>query len=295
MEIKCTDTGVQERQYWLQSLIGPRPVALVSTVDAAGNVNLAPFSFFNLFSSEPPVVIFSPCRSVRTGEQKDTLLNILEVPECVINIVDVSMAGQLNITSAMYGRGVNEYVAAGLTPIPATLVKPPMVKQSKAQLECTVTEVKPLGQQGGAGNLVICEVQVIHVSDELLRDGKMQQDKLEHLARLGGDWYCSVRGNSLFELGKPTVRCIGIPGLPASIRNNRLLTPNHLAALGTVESIPVLVERCEDPKLGAIHTYYRGTQKEERMFTYAGELLDAGKVGAAWQALLSLQVHLLTN
>ncbi|MFN2440599.1 MAG: flavin reductase family protein, partial [Chitinophagaceae bacterium] len=196
-----------EKQYYLQHIIAPRPICFASTIDAAGNVNLSPFSFFNLFSSNPPVVIFSPSRRVRDNTTKHTLQNVLEVPEVVINIVTYDMVQQTSLSSCEFPKDVDEFIKAGFTKEPATMVKPPMVKESKAKLECSVLEVKSLGENGGAGQLVICEVVCIHINDELLtEDNKIDQTKIEHVARLGGDWYCRVSAENLFKVAKPNTK-----------------------------------------------------------------------------------------
>ena len=182
-----------EKQYYLQHIIAPRPICFASTIDKAGNVNLSPFSFFNLFSSNPPVVIFSPARRGRDNTTKHTLENVLEVPEVVINMVTYDMVQQMSLSSCEFPKEVNEFTKAGFTEIPATVVKPPMVKESKAQLECKVLEVKPLGNEGGAGQLVICEVLVMHIDDSLLDEHKkLDQRKINHVARLGGNWYARL-------------------------------------------------------------------------------------------------------
>src|SRR6186997_3682572 len=184
MILDLKDLKTAEKQYYLQHVVAPRPVCFASTIDKAGNINLSPFSFFNLFSSNPPVVIFSPSRRVRDNTTKHTLENVMEVPEVVINIVDYDMVQQVSLASCEYPIGVDEFLKAGFSKEPATLVKPPMVKESKAKLECKVLEVKPLGTEGGAGNLVICEVMHMHIDETLLDNGKINQRKLELVARL---------------------------------------------------------------------------------------------------------------
>ena len=212
-----------EKQYYLQHCIAPRPICFASTIDKDGKVNLSPFSFFNLFSTNPPIVIFSPSRRVRDNTTKHTLQNVLEVPEVVINIVDYDMVQQISLSSCEYPKGVNEFIKAGFTEQPASLVKPPMVKESKVKMECQVREVKSLGAEGGAGNLVICEVIRIHIDDSFLdADKKMDQRKLHHIARLGGDWYCVVNEQNLFQVEKPNTQLgIGIDALPLSVRNRQ--------------------------------------------------------------------------
>lgn len=281
-----------EKQYYLQHLVAPRPVCFASTVDKDGTVNLSPFSFFNLFSSNPPVVIFSPARRARDNATKHTLQNVLEVPEVVINIVTYDMVQQTSLASCEYPKGVDEFVKAGFTKEPATLVTPPMVAESKAQLECKVLEVKSLGENGGAGQLVICEVLRIHIDDSLLDDEKkIDQTKLELIARLGGDWYCRVSKENLFIVPKPNTKLgIGIDALPESIRFSKLLTGNHLGMLANVNELPVIEPSFEDEHLKNIFQYYsvNPAEMEKELHRYAARLLDQGRVYEAWQVLLSL-------
>lgn len=283
-------TPVQKQNY-LQHAIAPRPICFASTIDKNGNVNLSPFSFFNLFSTNPPVVIFSPSRRVRDNTTKHTLQNVHEVPEVVINIVDYNMVYQASLASCEFPREVNEFVKAGFTAEPATLVQPPMVKESKVKLECRVNEIKPLGTEGGAGNLVFCEVLRMHIADELLNENKMiDQRKLHHVARLGGDWYCKVDESNLFQVEKPNTRLgIGIDALPESIKNSKILTGNNLAQLGNVHEMPVIDPAFEDNQLKNIFQYYavNPAEMEAELHTYAKQLLDEGRVQEAWQILLA--------
>lgn len=280
-----------EKQYYLQHVIAPRPICFASTINKAGNVNLSPFSFFNLFSSNPPVVIFSPTRRVRDNTTKHTLQNVLEVPEVVINIVTYDMVQQMSLSSCEYPKDVNEFTKAGFTAIPASKVKPPMVKESKVQLECKVLEVKPLGSEGGAGQLVICEVLVIHIADELLDENKkLDQRKINHVARLGGDWYCKVDETNLFQVAKPNTQLgIGIDSLPASIRNSKYLTGNDLGQLANVEELPVVDPSFDDAHLKQIIQYYsiNPEEMEKELHLYAQKLLKSVGVTAAWQVLLA--------
>ncbi|WP_207492073.1 flavin reductase family protein [Aridibaculum aurantiacum] len=283
-----------ERQQWLQHAIAPRPICFASTIDRAGNVNLSPFSFFNLFSSNPPVVIFSPARRVRDNTTKHTLENVLEVPEVVINICDYDMVQQVSLASCEFPKEVNEFNKAGFTAIPATVLKPPMVQEAKVKLECKVLEVKALASEGGAGNLVIAEVLRMHVDESILgEDGKIDQRKFHLVARLGGDWYCKVDETNLFKVEKPNVKLgIGIDALPANIRTSRYLTGNHLGQLGNVHDMPTVDPAYEDDKLKNIFQYYSLTpdDMEKEVHLYAAQLLDEGKVTEAWQVLLSTEV-----
>lgn len=281
-----------QKQQWLQHAVAPRPVCFASTIDKAGNVNLSPFSFFNLFSSNPPIVVFSPARRVRDNSTKHTLENVLEVPEVVINIVDYDMVQQVSLSSCEFPKEVNEFVKAGFTQEAATLVQPPMVKESKVKMECKVVEVKPLGSEGGAGNLVICEVLRMHVDEGILNtEGTMiDQRKLHHIARLGGDWYCKVDEQSLFHVAKPNTQLgIGIDALPETIRNSNILTGNNLGQLANVHDYPTVDATFEDERLKNIIQYFSINPEEmdKELHRYAKELLDAGKVNEAWQVLLS--------
>ena len=280
-----------EKQYYLQHVIAPRPICFASTIDQQGHVNLSPFSFFNLFSTNPPVVIFSPSRRVRDNTTKHTLQNILEVPEVVINIVTYDMVQQTSLASCEFPKGTNEFIKAGFTAIPATLVKPPMVKESKVNLECKVLEVKPLGTEGGAGNLVICEVLRMHIDDALLDENKkIDQRKINHVARLGGDWYCQVNEQNLFQVEKPNTQLgIGIDALPENIRNSDILSGNNLGQLANVQELPVIDPAFDDDHLKQIIQYYNlnPEEMEKELHLYAKKLLDEGQVKQAWQVLLT--------
>ena len=282
-----------DRQYYLQHVIAPRPICFASTVNSQGAVNLSPFSFFNLFSSNPPVVIFSPARRVRDNTTKHTLQNVLEVPEVVINMVDYDMVQQTSLASCEYPRGVDEFIKAGFTKEAATLVRPPMVKESRAKLECRVLEVKSLGESGGAGQLVICEVLRLHIDDSLLdADKKFDQRKFQLVARLGGDWYCRVSPESLFTVPKPNVKLgIGIDSLPEGIRSSPVLTGNQLGQLANVHEMPVVLPSFDDAHLKQIVQYYsiNPEEMEKEVHRYAAGLLSQGKVDEAWQVLLAVE------
>jgi flavin reductase (DIM6/NTAB) family NADH-FMN oxidoreductase RutF len=293
MKIDLQQLSPMQRQQWLQHAVAPRPIAFASTIDTDGRVNLSPFSFFNLFSSNPPIVIFSPARRVRDNTTKNTLENVLAVPEVVINIVDADIVQQASLASCEYPAGVNEFEMAGLTQLPSERVKPPRVAESKVQLECRVLEVKPLGTEGGAGNLVICQVLVMHVSDEILNAAGTMIDhhKLQHVARLGGDWYCRVDEASLFEVAKPNQQLgIGFPGLPEHIRHSRILTGNHLAQLANVETLPEIEPAFHDSHVKEIVQYFSPNPEEMELelHRHAAHLLNQGKVREAWQVLLTV-------
>jgi flavin reductase (DIM6/NTAB) family NADH-FMN oxidoreductase RutF len=280
-----------EKQYYLQHVVAPRPICFASTIDLEGNVNLSPFSFFNLFSTNPAIVIFSPSRRVRDNTVKHTLENILQVPEVVINILTYDMVQQASLTSCDYPKGTDEFVKSGFTKEASTVVRPPMVKESKAKLECRVLEVKSLGDTGGAGQLVICEVLCLHIDDSLLNENKnIDQSKLELVARLGGDWYCKVSKENLFTVPKPNIKLgIGFDALPESVRNSRLLTGNQLGQLANVHEMPVVEPSFDDAHLKNIIQYFsiNPADMEKELHSYAAKLLDEGKVDAAWQVLLA--------
>jgi flavin reductase (DIM6/NTAB) family NADH-FMN oxidoreductase RutF len=291
MRIDLASLPTSERQAWLQHLVAPRPICFASTVDAAGNTNLSPFSFFNLFSSNPPIVIFSPVRRVRDNTTKHTLQNVLEVPEVVINMVSYDMVQQTSLASCEYPAGVDEFQKSGFTKEAATLVRPPMVQEAKAKLECRVIEVKPLGLEGGSGQLVICEVLCVHVREELLDErGKLDPHKLDLVARLGGDWYCRITPENLFTVPKPNTQLgIGIDALPQSIRHSTILTGNHLGQLANVHEMPVVQPSYTDDHLKNIVQYYalNPEEMEWELHRHAAQLLDAGNTEAAWQVLLA--------
>ncbi len=291
MILHLKDLKPADAQNYLQHAIAPRPICFASTIDKAGNVNLSPFSFFNLFSSNPPIVIFSPARRVRDNTTKHSLENVLEVPEVVINIVDFEMVQQTSLASCEFPKGTNEFIKAGFTAEPATLVAPPMVKESKIKMECKVIEVKPLGTEGGAGNLVICEVLCLHIDESILDEyNKIDQTKIHHVARLGGDWYARIDESNLFKVAKPNTQLgIGIDTLPETIRNSHILTANNLGQLANVHEMPFVDPAFYDDKLKNIIQYYsiNPDEMDKELHRYAKELLDQGKVNEAWQVLLA--------
>ena len=292
MFIELKNLSAADVQNYLQHAIAPRPICFASTIDKAGNVNLSPFSFFNLFSSTPPIVIFSPARRVRDNSTKHTLDNVEEVMEVVINIVDYDMVQQVSLSSCDYPKGTNEFLKAGFTEEKATMVKPPMVRESKIKLECRVNEIKPLGTEGGAGNLIICEVLCMHIDNHIIDDkGKIDQTKLHHVARLGGDWYCKVDETNLFKVAKPNTQLgIGIDSLPASVKNSKILTANNLGQLANVNEIPLVDPAFNDDKLKNIIQYFsiNPEEMEVELHSYAKQLLNNAKIDEAWQVLLAL-------
>jgi len=283
-------TPVQLQNY-LQYAIAPRPICFASTIDTVGNINLSPFSFFNLFSTNPPVCIFSPARRVRDNTTKHTLENVLEVKECVINIVDYAMVQQTSLASTEYAKGINEFEKAGFTMLKSELVKPPRVAEAPVQLECVVTEVIPLGEKNGAGNLVLAEIKLIHIKEEILdEEGKIDQAKIDLVARLGGDWYCRVTNDNLFKVAKPlTTLGIGIDALPTAVRNSAVLTGNDLGMLGNIENLPSATEIDDmqwntnvkdilDATIGDAQQRERELHELARQFLAQGNVADALKI-----------------
>ncbi|MES2764100.1 MAG: flavin reductase family protein [Bacteroidota bacterium] len=279
LTIDPKETPIPQLHQYLLGAVGPRPICFASTVDAAGNHNLAPFSFFNVFSAKPPIAIFSPNLSGRTGEPKDTHLNIKEVPECVINIVNYNMVHQMSLASSPYPKGTNEFVKAGFTAIASDLVKPMRVKESPVQLECKVFELKEIGNC----NLVMCEIVKIHIDESVLNENKLiDQQKIDLVARMGGNWYCRAHGDALFEIEKPiTTIGVGVDTIPATIKNSNILTGNNLGQLGNLEIVPSK-EEAENYNQTLTQKFSTETEKHQ----YAKTLLDVNKVKEAWCVLM---------
>jgi len=274
MIIDPKEVTVGKMHSYLLGAIAPRPIAFASTIDKDGNVNLSPFSFFNCFGANPPLLIFSPARRGRDNTTKHSYENVLEVPEVVINIVNYELVQQMSLASTEYKKGVNEFVKAGLTPVVSTKIKPPRVGEAPVAFECKVLQVIPTGLEGGAGNLVICEVLLAHIKDEILdAEGKIDPFKLDAVARMGGDWYCRANGEALFTVPKPLEKIgIGIDQLPEAIRQSKVLTGNELAMLANIEQLPA----------GANTSSY--TQENQ---IKAKKFLESSKTAEAWAALLS--------
>ena len=294
LTIKVSDLKTAELQNYLQYAIAPRPICFVSTIDKEGNVNLSPFSFFNMFSTNPPICIFSPARRVRDNTTKHSLENVLEVAECVINIVNYDMVQQTSLSSVEYPKGTNEFIKAGFTQLASEMVKPPRVAESPVQMECIVKEVISLGNEAGAGNLVLAEIKLIHIQDDILDvSGKIDQEKIDLVARLGGDWYCRVTSDNLFKVEKPVRTLgIGVDSIPSTIRNSQILTGNNLGQLGNVENLPSDKEIEEfqfDPELRQILNATIGDSftRVSELHQYAKALLEKGNVTDAWKVLLS--------
>jgi len=290
--IKLSSLTPAQTQNYLQHAIAPRPICFASTIDKEGNVNLSPFSFFNMFSANPPIVVFSPAKRVRDNTIKHTLENVMEVPEVVISMVDYDMVHQMSLSSCDYPKGTNEFLKAGFTEQQATVVKPPMVKESKIKFECKVNQIIPLGTEGGAGNLVVAEILVMHLEDSILNaEHKIDNTKIELIGRLGDHWYTRTNAASMFEVEKPNIKLgIGFDLLPEAIRNSKILNGNDLGKLANVNEMPVINPSFHDDKLKNIIQYYsiNPEEMERELHSYAKELLQYNKVEEAWQILLGL-------
>jgi len=273
--------------------ISPRPIAFVSTVNASGRVNLAPFSYFNVFSANPPLVVFSPARRGRDATTKHTWDNVQVVPEVVVNLVDYALVHACSLTSTDFAEGVDEFVKAGLTALPSEVVQPPRVAESPVQLECKVVKVESLGEQGGAGQLVFAEIVRMHFRDNVLNDaGVPDATRLDLVGRCGGDHYVRASGEALFTVPKPLgVLGMGVDALPEDIRTSRVLTGNHLAMLGGCETMPDETDVNEHKLLELAELFMDheddGVRLEEELHRRAAELLDNGMVDEAWKTLLA--------
>lgn len=276
------EVPVQEIHGILLGAVAPRPIALASTVDLEGHPNLAPFSFFNIFSTNPPVVVFSPSRRGRDNTTKHTYDNVKKVPEVVINLVNYAMVQQVNLASSEFPKGIDEFFKAGFTPIPSEKVKPFRVKESPVQLECKVLQVIEAGNGPAAGNLVICEVLLVHIDEAIIDDkGKIDPQKADWVARMGGDWYCRAAGDALFKVTKPVDSpSIGIDSLPPEIRGSRILTGNDLGRMGLIKALPGDEEIQgfrQDETYLQITEHWNPEERRERVHRYAQQLLDRGE------------------
>ncbi len=273
---------------YLLGAVTPRPIAFASTIDKNGKVNLSPFSFFNVFSANPPILIFSPARRGRDNTTKHTYENVLEVKEVVINIVNYAMVQQMSLSSTEYPKGVNEFVKAGLTPVPSEKVKPPRVAESPVQFECIVKEVVQLGKEGGAGNLVICEVVKLHIDEAILdEDQTIDQHKIDTVARMGGNWY-SRSNAGMFEVPKPlTTLGIGVDKIPLQIKSSLVLTGNDLGMLGNIEAVPTEDEVNEFVSKNIKVRSILSTSDTNEIHKLAQNYLQNGDIPSAWKVLLA--------
>jgi flavin reductase (DIM6/NTAB) family NADH-FMN oxidoreductase RutF len=291
MKITPGEIKTAQLHAYLLGSIAPRPICFASTIDSEGNANLSPFSFFNVFGSKPPVLIFSPARRVRDNTIKHTLENVYDTKEVVINVVNYNIVQQMNLASCEYPKGTDEFVKAGFTPVKSDLVKPFRVKESPVQLECKLLQVIETGKEGGAGNLIICEVLCMHIDDNVLDEqGRIDPHKIDLVARMGGDYYCRASGSAVFEVHKPNIELgVGVDALPGNIRNSKVLTGNDLGMLGNCTSIPLVSDLFSDDRLSQILREYTHDEdaKKEALHEYAKELLATKQVDKAWQVLLA--------
>jgi len=290
--VDLKDLAPKQAHAYLLSAVGPRPIAFASTISADGQRNLSPFSYFNVFSSNPPVLIFSPARRVRNNTTKDTLHNAQSTKEVVINVVNYSMVQQMSLASTEYDSDVDEFVKSGLTPIASETVAPYRVKEAPVQFECKVNDIVALGDNGGAGNLIICEVKRMHIDEAILDDQEqISMEKIDLVARMGGNWYCRANGDALFEVEKPlATKGIGVDGIPKRIRESIFLSGNDLGMLGNVENLPkdaAVADFAESYRIKEIFSNSSdGMEAREALHLYAKELLEENKVEKAWKALL---------
>ncbi|MFL2564085.1 MAG: flavin reductase family protein [Flavobacteriales bacterium] len=292
LEINPKDLSTKDLHGYLLSSVGPRPIALVSTIDNEGRPNLSPFSFFNVFSANPPIAIFSPARRVRNNTTKHTLQNAASTKEVVINVVSYPIVEQTSLSSTEYKEGVNEFIKSGFTPLESIEVKPYRVKESPVQMECTVKEIISLGEEGGAGNLVVCEIVKMHISENVLNEHhQIDPNKIDLVGRMGANWYCRASNTSLFEVQKPNSKIgIGYDQLPQHIRNSDILSGNDLAKLANVESLPSMedVEKFKGNKdlVNILKSSVDEKQTRENLHYHCKKLLQENKVLDAWSTLL---------
>lgn len=293
LTIDPKEIAVPKLHHYLLGAVGPRPIAFASTVDADGNDNLAPFSFFNVFSANPPILIFSPARSGRTNETKDTYNNVKVHPEVVINVVNYDIVHQMSLASSPFAPGVSEFEKAGFTALASETVTPKRVAESPVQFECKVIEVKELGDQGGAGNLVICEVLKIHIDESVLNEDQMiDQHKIDLVSRMGGNWYCRADEKSMFEITKPITSVgIGFDQLPADILNSKVLSGNDLGQLAGIEALPNETNVNEFKLLELSDLFVtledNAVQLEQELHIKAKQLLAENNLEEAWMTLLA--------
>jgi flavin reductase (DIM6/NTAB) family NADH-FMN oxidoreductase RutF len=280
--IDPTELAQPDLHQILLTAVAPRPICFASTVDKDGNVNLSPYSFFNVFSSNPPIMIFSPARSGRDNSLKHTHQNVLEVPEVVINIVNHPMVEQMSLSSTAYDKGVNEFVKAGFTEVPSEKVKPPRVAEAPVSFECTVQEVIELAQTPGAGNLIMAKVELIHINESYLTGGVLDTEKLDLVGRMGANWYIRATKDALFEIPKPLrTKGIGVDALPKGIRESDVLTGNNLGRLGNLESLPSTLEI----DIAGVSEHAKNLSKRE-IHELAQQILEHGDTEKAMALLM---------
>ena len=278
-------------QGYLQAAVAPRPIAFASTIDVNGTANLSPFSFFNVFSSNPPILVFSPARRVRNNSVKHTLLNCEQTKEVVINIVNYAIVQQMSLSSTEYGDGIDEFIKSGLTPIPSDLIKPFRVKESPVQFECIVNEIIALGAEGGAGNLIICEVVKIHIDESVLDEkGTIDPIKIDLVSRMGGNWYSRAK-EGLFEVEKPIASLgIGVDAVPDFIKNSTVFDGNDLGKLGNIDALPNLEEIDTFVNQNLLVKGVISSTDENKVHHKAKEYLDNNDAISAWKVLLAKRI-----
>jgi len=293
LTIDPKEIPIPKLHHYLLGSVGPRPIAFASTMDKDGNPNLAPFSFFNVFSANPPILVFSPARSGRTNETKNTFDNVKETKEVVINIVNHTIVEQMSLASSPFKKGVNEFIKSGLTPIKSDKIAPFRVKESPVQFECKVNEIIELGQNGGAGNLIICEVLAMHINEDILDEsGTIDQHKIDLVSRMGGNWYCRANENSMFEITKPIMTIgVGMDQIPEKIKNSDILTGNDLGKLGGIEEIPDETE-VNEYKLIELSDIFIELEDEQvkleiELHKIAKKALIENRLEDAWKTLLA--------
>ncbi len=288
------DLPLAEFHNALLTAVAPRPICFASTIDKNGNPNLSPFSFFNVFGSNPTTFIFSPAKRVRDQSIKHTLENVYEIKEVVINVVSYAMVQQVNLASCEYPKGVNEFTKSGFTQVPSIKVKPFRVKESPVQFECKVIDIIETGKEGGAGNLIIAEMLLMHISQDVLTaDGKIDQQKMDLVGRMGSDWYVRASGNALFEVPKPSRNLgIGYDALPDLIKQSNYLTANNLGMLANIEQLPdtdsiAIYRHINKQLLSILNQDLIADEKRDALHKLAQQLLFENKVIEAWKVLLS--------
>ena len=288
------DLKTPELHAYMLGAIAPRPIAFVSSIDPEGRINLSPYSFFNAFGSNPPTVIFSPALRGRDGRTKHTLDNVRRIDEVVINIVSHSMVNQMSLASSEFAEGVNEFIKAGFTMQESVMVRPPRVKESPAQMECRVKQIIQTGVKGGAGNLVICEILMMHIREDVLdAKGRIDPHRIDQVARLGGDWYTRA-SSGLFEVAKPSTVCgIGIDSLPEKVRYSDVLTGNDLGELGNLENTPSEEQIHTYSEREEVKNFFNSMKEDPENLTMAVHLAARKLIGKGQsaEALLLLTLH----
>ena len=286
MQIEPNKVATRNLHQYLLSIVGPRPIALASTIDSNGIKNVSPFSFFNLFSANPPIAIFSPARRVKNNTEKDTLKNIQEIKEVVINIVNYNLVEKASLSSTEYPKEVDEFLKAGLTPIKSKIVRPFRVKESPVQMECKVNQIVELGKNGGAGNLIICEILLIHISENILNsNNQIDQNKIQLVGRMGSNWYCKGFDEALFEIQKPTKDLsIGFDKIPNSIKNSDIFDENDLIKLASISKLP------EEKDVALFKDNCQINENEnnirEKLHLKAKKKIATNEIEQAWKYLL---------